>query len=166
MFDREMENCQLSCLNSPQLRTYNEINDFNSEKFHLKIFLNFRHKTVLSKFRMSTLPIRIVTGRWERPKLKSSERYCLQCLKHSIYDKFYLRANIDSLYHDVCETECHFALKCSRHASIRLKYFSNIDKSHFTYCNSDNNIIKMLCNHPDLVRSFAAYLTECYDNRL
>ena len=98
LYKKDMNDCQLACLNSSQLITYNQINNFDTEKIHLMIPLNFRFKSVLSKFRMSTLPIRIVTGRWERPKLKRNERYCLQCNEYRNYDTNYIRYNIDELY--------------------------------------------------------------------
>ena len=43
--------------------------------------------------------------------------------------------------------------------------FSKLDASYFNHCKTDEDILKMLCNHPNLVKGFAAFLTQCYDNR-
>ena len=160
-----MKNLQLSCLNSSQLVTYNILNDFLSEKRYLQIPLNFKFKSTFCKFRLSILPLRIVTGRWERPKVINTERYCLQCNEFKNYDKYFIRYNIEHLYHYLCETELHFALKCNKHNALRFEFFNDIGSSYFINCKTDAEILFVLCNNPDLTRKFAMYITKCYDNR-
>ena len=165
LYDKDMNDCQLACLNSSQLRTFNVINDFNAEKIHLHIPLNFKFKSTFCKFRLSTLPIRIVTGRWERPKIIHNERYCLQCFEYIKYDKFYIRNNIDYLYDYLCETELHFALRCGKHAELRYSFFKSINTTYFVNCSNEKEVLFVLCNNRDLVRKFAMYITTCFDNR-
>ncbi len=164
LYEKDMKTCQLVCLNSPQLKTYNAINDFNVEKIQLQIPLNFKFKSTFCKFKMSTLPLRIVTGRWERPKIVNNERYCLQCSEYIKYDKFFIRQNIDHIYDYICETELHFALKCEKHTVIRNNFFKSINISYFENCNTERELLFVLCNNKALVRKFAMYITNCYDN--
>ena len=127
--------------------------------------MNFKFKTTFCKFRLSVLPFRIVTGRWERPKLVNTERYCLQCNEYKKYDKFLLRFNIQNLHNSVCETEIHFALKRSQHANLRSNLFRSIDPSYFLTCKTDVDILYVLCNNPEIIRKFAVFIANCYENR-
>jgi hypothetical protein len=55
------------CKNSPKLRTYNTITEFSSDKSYLSKPLSFVQRKFMAKLRLGVLPIRIETGRYERP---------------------------------------------------------------------------------------------------
>ena len=85
----------------PKLRTYNLVAEFTSPKAYLEKPLSFLQRKSMAKLRLGVLPIRLETGRYERPKLPADQRLCQQC----------------SL--GVPEDEVHFTLECPRHSILR-----------------------------------------------
>jgi hypothetical protein len=67
------------CKKLPKPRTYNLISEFAADKSYLSKPLSFVQRKFLAKLRLGVLPIRIETGRYERPRKTEAERVCKQC---------------------------------------------------------------------------------------
>ena len=67
------------CTSKPKLRTFNTFMDFGTTPSYLLIPLSFVQKMFLAKTRLAALPIRLETGRYERPRLLEQERLCPSC---------------------------------------------------------------------------------------
>ena len=135
------------CKNSPKLRTYNTITEFSSDKSYLSKPLSFVQRKFLTKLRLGVLPIRIETGRYERPRKKAFEWVCKQCNTGEV------------------ENEIHFLLKCPRHAQLRTSFLSKIADDQFTILNVDAKF-KFLLNCPALAKITAQFIIDAFDNRL
>ena len=109
--------------------------------------LSFVQRKALAKFRLGVLQIRIETGRYERPKKGPLERICKQC-------------NLN-----VPEDEKHFLLHCPKHSIIRRPFLEKIDLADFSTLN-DIEKLRYLVNSPDIVKSTAQFILDCYDNRV
>ena len=133
-------------MNKPKLRTYKLVSDFAADKSYLYKPLTFVQRKFLAKLRLGVLPLRIETGRYERPKKSEEERKCKQCRD------------------DVTESEIHFLLHCSRHNILRLQLFSKVEDDSFRDLN-DLNKFKFLVNNPDIAKQTAQYVIDAYDNR-
>ena len=92
------DNCQAK----PKLKLYNGIMEFGKTPAYLLKPLPFVQKMFLAKLRLSALPLRIETGRYERPRLEASARLCLSCN--------------DGLS---VENEEHLIFECEKYASLR-----------------------------------------------
>ena len=95
---KDLQKLKHQCL-MPKLRTYNLIADFTSPKVYLLKPLSFIQRKFMAKIRLGVLPIRIETGRYERPVKAADQRICQQC----------------SL--GLVENEIHFLLECPRNFS-------------------------------------------------
>ena len=92
------------------------------------------------------LPLRIETGRYERPRREASERTCVQCDVGAIED------------------ETHFLLHCPRHTLLRAELYSEIKNLNF-YDLSDIEKLKFLLNNPDIVKPTAKFISKAFNNR-
>ena len=72
---------RIKCLNKPKLRTFNTFKDFGTTPPYLLLPISFVQKKFIAKTRLSAPPIRIETGRFERPKLLVHQRLCPCCKK-------------------------------------------------------------------------------------
>ena len=135
------------CKNSPKLRTYNTITEFSSDKSYLSKPLSFVQRKFMAKLRLGVLPIRIETGRYERPRKEAFERVCKQCNTSEV------------------ENEIHFLLKCPRHAQLRTSFLTKIADDQFTSLNVDAKF-KFLLNSPALAKVTAQFIIDAFDNRL
>ena len=131
----------------PKLRTFNQIVDFSSTKAYLMKPLSFPQRKAMAKTRLGVLPIRLETGRYERPKVAAEHRLCQQC-------------NLD-----VVEDESHFLLSCPSSTFLRDNLFSNITNESFDSLTCIDKI-KYLLNSPDIVKHTANFIIHAFDNRL
>ena len=122
------------------------ISHFSLEKCYLSKPLSFVQRKALAKFRLGVLQIRIETGRYERPKKSPLERICKQCDLN------------------VPEDENHFLLHCPKHRIMRESYFEKINLDGF-FTLHDIDKLRYLVNSPDIVKSTAQFILDCYDNR-
>ena len=146
LFKNDMKTFQLQCMNMPILRTYIQINDFEADKQNLYEDLNFKVKKRFASFRLGTLPIRIHSGRFERPRLNEALRICQQCLFNEV------------------ECTVHFSLRCPKHVQLRTEYFCKIGHLSPDSCD-DMDKLKILCNSHLYVKQTALFISSCYDNR-
>ena len=76
MVIRQNNDLKNRCLDKPKLRTYVQIKDFNSKENYLTIPMSFICRKHLALTRLSNLPIRIETARYERPRIEANLRLC------------------------------------------------------------------------------------------
>ena len=101
----------------------------------------------MAKLRLEILPLRIESGRYERPHLKACNRVCKQCLLGEV------------------ENEEHFMLQCPRHGFRRNLLFSSIaNLDNFISMNNFEKI-KFLLNDPDIVKSTSQFIIDSFHSR-
>ena len=64
----------------------------------------------------------------------------------------------------VTEDETHFLLYCPKHTLLRNNLFSNILIEQFQNL-SENEKLKFLLNHPNIVKQTAQFIVNAFDNR-
>ena len=99
----------------PKLRTYNLIIDFTSSKAYLWKPLSFTQREAMAKIRLGVLPIRLETGRYERPKLVAEQRFCQQCTLN------------------LPENEIHCILECPSTSFNRDKLLNDVNDQNFPF---------------------------------
>ena len=110
-------------LNAAKLRTYVHVSGDCVSKTYLGKPLSHIQRKYMAKLRLGILPLRLESGRYERPQLKASNRVCKQCLLGEV------------------ENEEHFMLNCPKHSFRRNLLFSSIQNlDNFT---SMNNLEKL-----------------------
>ena len=142
---KDQQKLKTSC-NMPKLRTYNVVAEFTSPKAYLEKPLSFLQRKSMAKLRLGVLPIRLETGRYERPILPADQRLCQQC----------------SL--GVPEDEAHFTLECPRNSILREKLLSHTNES-FKYLNPTEKL-KYLLNNSEIVKQTSQFVIDAFDNRL
>ena len=130
--------------NTGKLRFYSKM----CSSFDLKAYLRFDIKkydrSLLTKIRISAHSLAIETGRYSKPKILASERYCKLCK-------------------DKVEDEVHFLLYCPLYKDLREKFdiFNNL--------NNDDDIKSTiyLLNPVNLVdtRQICNYLSQAFELR-
>ena len=81
---------------------YRELTNFEHCDILYKSFVIEKYRTVITRWRLSSHPLRIETGRYHRPKLARAERNCSVC--------------------HVLEDEHHSLFICAAHVFIRARY--------------------------------------------
>ena len=111
MWVKQNVDSRINCLEKPKLRTFVTFKDFGSTPPYILKPLSFVQRKFIAKIRLSALPIRIETGRYERPKLEIHERLCPSCNDgHSI------------------ENEDHFIFQCTKYSEIRQIWMDKLKK--------------------------------------
>ena len=146
LFKKDQAKLENLCQNRPKLRTYVQITDFNVDKPYLGKPLTFFQRRCLARVRLGVLPLRIETGRYERPRKPDVERTCAQCSTGAVED------------------EVHFLLKCPRHVLFRNQLFACINNDDFLNY-QDLEKLKFLLNNPDIVKSTAKFIVNAFNNR-
>ena len=136
------------CTMKPKLRLYNEIMDFGKTPTYLMIPLSFIQKSYLPKLRLSALPIRIETGRYERPKLDEKDRLCLTCNEANFV-----------------ENENHFVFVCSNFNDLRTPWLDKIVKDENFNNLSVADKFNCIFNSKDNLKMTSQFLINCYDRR-
>ena len=101
----------------------------------------------MSKIRLGVLPIRLETGRYERPKLVAEQRFCQQCTLN------------------LPENEIHFILECPSTSLIRDKLFKEVNDPDFPSLNNLEKL-KYLLNSSEMVKQTSKFIINAFDNRL
>ena len=156
-FLQHWEECKAKGLDSGKLTLFYKLKDCFRRESYLDT-LNFKQRSLITKFRISAHQLRIETGRYEKKKNKDGkmsqlvrdERICLHCNMSKIEDEF------------------HFLLECPLYSSDRLKLVHSItavcnnfslltDKDNFFFWilnNEDKNILVSRYNYINLVIAF------------
>ena len=122
------------------------ISDFSVKKSYIYKPLSFIQRKKLARFRLGILPIRIETGRYERPKIPAAERICQICNSN------------------VVEDETHFLLFCPRFNALRETLFSVVEDPDFENMENQEKM-NLLTNDSNLVKNTAQYIIDAYDIR-
>ena len=95
----------------PKLRTFNTFKNFVTTQTYLLKPITFIQKQLLAKIRLSSITIRIETGRFERPKLPVEARLCPCCKDQKSV-----------------ENEEHFIFHCFQYNNLREIWIEKITK--------------------------------------
>ena len=140
-----MQNMDLKnrCLEKPKLRTYVQIKDFDCNESYLTIPMSFICRKHLALTRLSNLPIRIETSRYERPRVDANMRFCqIGCNSIAIED------------------ECHVLFYCSMYNNIRIEWYRRLIKP-VNFCNLENTQkLKIVLNAPENVKVTGQFLID------
>ena len=110
--------------------------------------LSFVQKMFLAKTRLAALPIRLETGRYERPRLLEQERLCPSC------------KNSESI-----ENEEHFIFFCEKYHFLRQEWLTKLNKPE-SFCELNlSEKFKIIFNESENVKVTAQYIVNCYDVR-
>merc|ERR1712208_523 len=112
MWVKQIVESRLNCLEKPKLRTFVTFKNFGSTPPYLLKPLSFVQRKFIAKTRLSALPIKIETGRYERPKLAIHERLCPCCNDGQSI-----------------ENEEHFVFHCAKYAKIRQIWIDKLQKN-------------------------------------
>ena len=114
----------------PKLRSYIGMTSFVSLKAYIFKPLSFIQRKFLAKFRLGVIPLRIETGRYERPKIPAAERTCKVCNNNTVED------------------EIHFLLYCPKLNTLRETLIARVEDPNF---DNLNNLEKLnfLTTDPD-----------------
>ena len=136
------------CSRMPKLRTFNTFKEFGTTPAYIQMPISFVQKMFLAKIRLSALPIRIESGRFERPKLLVQDRLC-PCCKDG----------------QSIETEEHFIFDCAKYNNLRKTWLSKITKPEsFSNLNIGEKL-KVIFDQAENVKATAQYIINCYDFR-
>ena len=129
-------------IESSKALAYKKIKQNVSTENYLFAVKNMRHKTALSRLRLSNHKLYIETGRHLRPKLERSKRKCFIC-KNEIEDEIHFVVNCplysterNKLFHAIRYTSKHFD---------QLK--TDEQKFIFIMTNEDTNVMKQLAKY-------------------
>jgi hypothetical protein len=111
-------------LNGNKLRFYRQFKKDLCPELYTQVIIPRPHRKVLSKFRAGNLPLNIETGRYNRPPIPLTERFCPFCK-------------------DCIENELHFLLSCPIYDDLR--YFLN------EYMNSSYEYYQILSPNEQLI---------------
>lgn len=131
-----------------KLRTYRQFKQQPCCEPYVKTIMSRKCRSAMAKIRSGTAPIRLETGRYERPVLPPQDRICRLC--------------------DVqeCESEEHFLIRCSQYDDIRNEWFhaaNNIDNTFFQKCDTEK-LIFVICQ-PNLVNISAKAICDMLNRR-
>ena len=138
----------IKCTEKPKLRTFVTFKDFGPTPVYLLKPISFVQKKFIAQLRLSALPIKIETGRYERPKLAVHERLCPSCNDGQSI-----------------ENEEHFMLTCPKHSFRRIILYSKIE--NITNFSEKNNIekLKFLFNDASVVKASSQYILDSFAAR-
>ena len=136
------------CLEKPKLRTFNSFKDFGSTPSYITMPLTFIQRKFLAQFRLSSLPIRLETGRYERPRLPEQARLCQVCS--------------DGVS---IENEEHFAFFCASYHNIRQVWLAKMKVPLNFIQLPIPEKLKITCNEPENVRLTAQFIIDAYNIR-
>ena len=119
---------------------YTEITDLRYSHTLYGSFCNEKHRTKITRWRLSCHSLRIETGRYKKPPIPREERYCLFC-------------------RTVVEDEVHSLFHCDAHVFIRLRNKELLEKC--------NTLYKMLNPESESeVNMIGSYIEEIEKNML
>ena len=148
MLVKQSVELKLKCEDKPKLRTFITFKNFGITPPYLLMPLSFLQKKFLAKIRLSTLAIRIETGRYERPKLMIHQRLCPSCKDGQSI-----------------ETEEHFVFACVRYNNLREIWLDKLVKPEIFSTLSAPEKFKAIFDQAQNVKITAQFLINCYDVR-
>ena len=139
---------RVRCREKPKLRTFITFKDFGPTPMYLLKPLSFVQKKFIAQLRLSALPIRIETGRYERPKLDVHERLCPSCNDgRSI------------------ENEEHFIFYCSQYSELREIWIDQLQKNDDFFNLETSEKFKIIFDKPENIKCSAQFIINIYDRR-
>ena len=116
---------------------------------YLTTVTDSKHRTTLTKYRLSEHSLAIETGRYKKSWLPKEERFCQLCKE------------------DKVETELHFLTECSKIQPVRTKYFPKFKHKHPEFDNMTdiNKIPLLLGEHIESCSLAAEYVSACHTLR-
>ena len=131
------------CLGKPKLRNYVQIKDFDCKESYLTIPMAFVCRKHLALTRLSNLPIRMETARYERPKVDANHRLC--------------QIGYNSL---AIEDEGHVIFFCNVYNNLRIAWYRKLvlppNFSNLDLCQK----LKTVLSLPENVKCTAQYLVD------
>ena len=148
MWVKQTADLKQRCSDMPKLRLYNAINDFGVTPTYLLLPMSFVQKMFLAKLRLSALPLRIETGRFERPRLMEGDRLCQSCNDGQSV-----------------ENESHFVFDCESYNETRSRW-----KNKLNIREDFNNMLpaeklRAIFKTKDNIKITAQYIISCFDAR-
>ena len=110
--------------------------------------LSFVQKMFLAKIRLSALPIRIETGRYERPKLLAHQRLCPSCKDGQSI-----------------ENEEHFIFSCVKYNNLREIWLNKLVKPDNFSTLGASEKLKTIFDQAPNVKITAQFIINSYDVR-
>jgi hypothetical protein len=136
------------CQNKPKLRTFITFKDFGTTPNYILMPLSFIQRKFMAKLRLSSLPIRLETGRYERPRLPEQARLCKVC------------ADGNSV-----ENESHFVFCCTSYCDIRQVWLARLKiPPNFSQLLLADKL-KLTLNAPENVKITAQFIIDAYNLR-
>ena len=131
------------CLDKPKLRNYVHIKDFYVPSSYLTIPMPFVARKFLALTRLSNLPIRIETARYERPKIDANLRFCqVGCGGLSVGDEF------------------HILFSCNMYNHLRFSWLNKIKKPENFLGMQPIEKLKVVLDSPENVKVTAQFLID------
>ena len=148
MWVKQHVESRINCLEKPKLRTFVTFKDFGSTPPYILKPLSFLQRKFIAKIRLSALPLRIETGRYERPRLEIHERLCPSC------------NDAESI-----ESEEHFIFKCVKYSEIRQIWIDKLLKNE-DFVNLDpSEKFKVIFDQPENIKLTAQFIINIFDLR-
>ena len=136
------------CQAKPKLRTYVQFKDFGTIPSYICKPMSFICRKYLALTRLSNLAIRIETGRFERPKLDATLRFCPACnVNASIEDEF------------------HFIFQCVAYNDLRANWLVKLKlPENFLELEAPEKL-KIVLNKAENVKVTAQFILDAYNYR-
>ena len=146
------------CFDKPKLRTFIRFKNFEDPPAYTTKFLTFHQRRAMAKLRLGCLPLRIETGRYSRPRLDESERFCLLCKPaENIIE-------VEETQYPV-EDEIHLLFHCSAYNKLRKQWYEDMALPvSFSDIEVDQKL-RMVLNNSEYVKRTSQFILNCMDLR-
>ena len=134
-----------------KLRTYRTIKAQYEIEHYLYTIKIREHRVAMARLRLSCHPLRIETGRYNRPYLSAPHRYCYFCMHNCHYS--------------VVEDELHFMCFCPLYDSLREFLYYRIKCKYplFNLLTPHSKFSFLLCNtDPYVNRCVGAFIYSAF----
>ena len=140
------------CESKPKLRTFVQFKNFFEIPPYVVKPLSFVQKKFISKTRLGSLPIRLETGRFSRPRLEEHLRICLVCDQGAFGDQ-----NV--------ENEHHYIFVCRAYENLRATWLSKLNLPENFGGLQDFEQLGIVLNKAENVKLTSQFLIDAYDMR-
>ena len=148
MFIKQTVDLKIGCESMPKLRTFNTFRIFGTTPSYINMPLSFIQRKYLAQLRLSSLPIRLETGRYERPKLPEHARFCQACS--------------DGIS---VENEEHYIFYCKIYHEIRQIWLGKVKIPVNFHMLSLSEKFKLIFEEPQNVKVTAQFIVDAYSLR-
>ena len=148
MFIKQTVDLKICCESMPKLRTFNTFRIFGTTPSYINMPLSFIQRKYLAQLRLSSLPIRLETGRYERPKLPEHARFCQACS--------------DGIS---VENEEHYIFYCKIYHEIRQIWLGKVKIPVNFHMLSLSEKFKLIFEEPQNVKVTAQFIVDAYNLR-